>query len=139
MTKHSPTPWHLGPRVSLEDPTCHPFVEQDYRVIIDNRGDPIALVLDDLGDEEYAANVNVFVDAAKTRIALGIIALMNREGDIVEEGMSGGEVGDPYDMDGEDAFITANLAIDIARETLGWGDPALRRVKNEPGTPEKAG
>ena len=128
MQKHSPTPWALGPRVSLEDLTYHPAGGQDYRVILDNRGDPIALVLDDLGDDECAANVEVFLQAAKNRIALGNIALMNLEGDEVEEGIGGGEVGGPYEMTIDDAFDAAEQAIKSAREVLGWGDPAKDKI-----------
>ena len=123
MHEHSLN-WNLGLRVSLEDPACHIAGGHDYRTILDGRGDPIALVLDDLGDDECSNNVDIIVDAPKYRKVLEQIARMIKNGDLIEEDMEG-EMAQEYEMSIDDAFDTASACLRLAREVLGWPDPMV--------------
>ena len=123
MHEHSLN-WNLGLRVSLEDPAYHIAGGQDYQTILDGRGDPIALVLDDLGDDECSNNVDIIVDAPKYRKVLEQIARMIKNGDLIEEDMEG-EMAQEYEMSIDDAFDTASACLRLAREVLGWPDPMV--------------
>lgn len=107
------SPWKEGRTVSIEDPNYHTAGGQLYRAVLNARGEPIALVLDDGDDDECPLNAAIIATAPQTLAAFEAL-LATVEGQVCGRNAYGYEITDP-EHPWHDDVMNAREAIKEAR------------------------